>query len=72
MGTSAANRAMKSTASKATCVVPSRYGVFRVLLGMHLPGRGSDRDRAADLGVEKAKVRYTRKLAARALMGQVD
>jgi hypothetical protein len=28
LGTSAANLAMKSSGSKMTCVVPSRYGVF--------------------------------------------
>jgi len=30
LGTSAARRAMKSSGSKITCVVPSRYGVFSV------------------------------------------
>jgi hypothetical protein len=30
LGTKAASRAMKSSGSNTTCVVPSRYGVFSV------------------------------------------
>ena len=47
-GTRAANRAMKSTGSKATCVVPSRWGVYRVYTT--LPLELSDRRGVATAG----------------------
>lgn len=38
-----------------------------ILLGLHLPGKRTDVDRAAELGVSLAQVRYAREAAHRAL-----